>query len=130
MAQEPDTGSRNLALDAAKLVLEKKGLDLNLLEVGKISIVADYFLLVTGTTVVQVHAIADHLLESLKKSGLYALRVEGYREGWWVVLDYGGLVIHIFQTEARTFYDLDRLWSGAPKVPLDQLQENSFLSLD
>ncbi len=130
MAQEPDNGSRKLALDAAKLVHEKKGLDLLLLEVGKISIVADHFLLVTGTTVVQVHAIADHLSESLKKSGHYALRIEGYREGWWVVLDYGGLVIHIFQTEARTFYDLDRLWSGAPKVPLDEFQESSFLSLD
>lgn len=124
MAQGPDTGSRNLALDAAKLVLEKKGLDLQLLQVGKISVLADYFLLVTGTTVVQVHAIADHLSESLKKSGHYTLRVEGYREGWWVVLDYGGLVIHIFQTEARTFYDLDRLWSGAPKVSLDELQES------
>lgn len=121
MVQEPDNGSRNLALDAAKLALEKKALDLQLVEIGKMSIVADYFLLVTGTTLVQVHAIADHLLKSLKKSEHYALRVEGYREGWWVVLDYGGLVIHIFQTEARTFYDLDRLWSGAPKVPLDEL---------
>lgn len=130
MVKGTGNGSRNLALQAAKLVLEKKGLDLQLLEVGKISIVADYFLLVTGTTVVQVHAIADHLLESLKKSGHYTLRAEGYREGWWVVLDYGGVVIHIFQTEARTFYDLDRLWSGAPKVPLDELQDSPLLNLE
>ncbi len=118
MAQEPANGSRELALFAAQLALEKKGLDLHLLEVGQISIIADYFLLVTGTTAVQVHAISDHLVESLKKSGFYALRIEGYREGWWVVLDYGGVVIHIFQPEARTFYDLERLWSEAPQVVL------------
>lgn len=128
MAQEPANGSQEMALHAAKLALDKKGLDLQLLKVGNVSIVADYFLLVTGTTAVQVHAIADHILESLKKSGYYTLRIEGYREGWWVILDYGGLVVHIFQTEARNFYDLDRLWSAAPKISLDELEESSFLS--
>ncbi len=124
MAQEPANGSRELALFAAQLALEKKGHDLYLLEVGQVSIVADYFLLATGTSAVQVHAICDHLSESLKKEGYHALRIEGYREGWWVVLDYGGLVIHVFQPEARIFYDLERLWSEAPQVTLDQPGEN------
>lgn len=119
---------RELALFAAQLALEKKGHDLHLLEVGQVSIIADYFLLVTGNTAVQVHTLSDHLVESLKKAGHYALRVEGYREGWWVVLDYGGLVVHIFQPDARTFYDLERLWSGAPLINLEEYEKNSSLT--
>lgn len=118
MTREPDSGSRKLALLAAEVAVEKKAHDVQLLEVGRVSIIADYFLLGTGTSATQVRAICDHLVEMLKKEGYQALRIEGYREGWWVVLDYGGLVAHIFQTEARAFYDLERLWSEAPPVDL------------
>lgn len=118
MTREPVSGYRNLALYAARLAAEKKARDLRLLEVGRVSIVADYFLLATGISAVQVHAICDHLVTSLKKEGLTALRIEGYREGWWVVIDYGILVIHVFQPEARTFYDLERLWAEAPLLDL------------
>lgn len=127
MAREPGNGSRELALIAAKLATEKKAHNLQLLEVGQVSIIADYFLLGTGTSRVQVHAICDHLIEQLKKAGYYALRIEGYREGWWVILDYGALVVHVFQPEARDFYDLDRLWSEAPPVALEGLEESPSL---
>ncbi len=116
MAQEPAAGSKELALYAAQLASEKKGHDLKLMEVGKVSIVADYFLICSGNTAIQVNAICDHLLESLKKKNCYALRVEGLKEAWWVVLDYGFLVIHVFQPEARAFYDLERLWCEAPQL--------------
>ncbi len=124
MARKTATDSRELALFAAQLVLDKKGHDVRLLEVGRVSIVADYFLLATGTTAVQVHAICDHLVENMKKKSYYALRIEGYREGWWIVLDYGGLVVHLFQPEARTFYDLERLWSEAPPVKIEAAEES------
>ncbi|MGM0651844.1 MAG: ribosome silencing factor [Bacillota bacterium] len=126
MVQSQANGSYELALFAAQLASEKKGQDLNLLEVGQVSIVADYFLLGTGNSAVQVHSICDHLIEKLKKEGHIALRIEGYREGWWVILDYGGLVIHIFQPEARAFYDLERLWSDAPRVPIENGENSSF----
>lgn len=116
MSREPGDDSRELALRAAELAAEKKAGDPVLLEVGKISIVADFFLISTGATQVQVHAICDHLLENLKKAGAPLLRIEGYREGWWVILDYGALVIHVMQPEARSFYNLERLWSKAPLV--------------
>jgi len=119
LAQEPADSSRELALYAAQLVLGKKGHDLKLMEVGKVSIVADFFLICTGNTAVQVHSICDHLLETLKQKNYYALRVEGYKEAWWVVIDYGFLVIHVFQPEARSFYDLERLWYEAPQVFID-----------
>lgn len=119
MAQVPAGNPRELALYAAELASDKKGHDLYLLEVGQVSIVADYFLLVTGNTAIQVRTICDHLIETLKKEGNQAIRVEGYSEAWWVVLDYGFLVIHVFQPEARTFYDLERLWSEAPRIMLE-----------
>lgn len=119
MAQEPAGSPRELALYAAQLASEKKGLDLKLLEVGKVSIVSDYFLLLSGNTAIQVSAICEHLLESLKKKNCYALRVEGLKEAWWVVLDYGFMVIHVFQPEARAFYDLERLWCEAPQLVIE-----------
>jgi len=91
---------RELAHYAAQLALEKKGLDILLLEVGQVSIVADYFLLGTGNTAVQVHSICGHLLENMKKAGHQALRVD-----------------------ARIFYDLERLWSEAPLVKLDEIEQ-------
>ncbi len=127
MTREPDSGSRELASMAVKLAAEKKAQDMLLLEVGKVSIIADYFIIGTGATAIQVHAICDHLTEKLKKEGYYASRVEGYREGWWVVLDYGSVVIHIFQPESREFYDLERLWSEAPQVDLEEEPDGSFL---
>ncbi len=128
MAREQANDSRELALFAVQLALEKKGHDLHLMEVGQVSIIADYFLLITGNTAIQVHAISDCLVEGFKKEGLYALRIEGHKEGWWVVLDYGSLVVHIFQPEARTFYDLERLWSEAPLVILKEHEESSSLT--
>lgn len=124
MAVEQANSYRELALFAAQLAQEKKGHDICLLEVGRVSIIADYFLLVSGNTAVQVHTLADHLVESFKKEDIYALRIEGRREGWWVVLDYGGLVIHIFQPEARVFYDLERLWSDVPQIELGDQRED------
>lgn len=125
MTREPDRGSRKLVLLAAKLAAEKKVHDLRLLEVGRISIIADYFMIGTGTSAVQVHAICDHLTENLKKAGYQALRIEGYREGWWIVLDYGALVIHLFQQEARDFYNLERLWSESPLVRPEELAKST-----
>ncbi len=120
MSLEPGVNSRKLAQWAAELALEKNSLDTALLQVGKISIIADYFLIATGKTAVQVHSICDYIMENLKEAGYSLLRLEGYREGWWVVLDYGFLVIHIFQPDARAYYNLERLWGKAPEVALTE----------
>ena len=109
---------RKLALRAAELAAERKARDLALLEVGKVSIIADYFLIATGATAIQVRAICDYLLEKMKEEGRTLLRMEGYRDGWWIVLDYGALVVHLFQPEAREFYRLERLWSRAPSITI------------
>ncbi len=128
MTREPDSGSRELASKVINLAAQKKAQDLRLLEVGKVSIIADYFIIATGGTAVQGHAICDHLTENLKKAGYYASRIEGYREGWWVVLDYGSVVVHIFQPESRDFYDLERLWTEAPQVELEEDGDGCFMA--
>ncbi len=128
MIREPDSGSRKLVSLAVKLASEKKTQDMRLLEVGRTSIIADYFLIGTGATAIQVHAICDHLSENLKKAGYYASRIEVYREGWWVILDYSVLVIHIFQPESRDFYDLERLWSEAPVVNLEEDNNKAYFT--
>ena len=130
MAQDPATGSRELTLYAAQLASEKKGHDLKLMEVGRVSIVADYFLICTGNTAIQVKAICEHLLENLKEKDCYTLRVEGLKEAWWVILDYGFLVVHVFQPEARAFYDLERLWYEAPQLFVEGAREGLPLSTD
>ena len=126
MTIKPSDNSRKLAIYAAQLAQDKKARDLKMLEVGKVSIVADYFLIVSGNSSTQVHTISDYIVESFKKADIQALRVEGYREGWWVILDYGILVVHIFQPEARAFYDLERLWSDAPDVPASEYLESGL----
>ncbi|HHX87229.1 MAG TPA: ribosome silencing factor [Firmicutes bacterium] len=94
-------------------MLEKKAQDVVLLETGKVSIIADYFLIGTGISRVQIQAICDHLRRQIKEIGFSPLRIEGYREGSWVLMDYGSLVIHLFQPQAREFYNLERLWGRA-----------------
>ena len=108
--------SRETALLAARVVSEKKARDVVVLEVGEITYIADYFLICTGTSDIQVQAIADHLKESFKKKGYELMRKEGYREARWVLLDYGDLIVHVFQPEERAFYNLERLWSNAPEL--------------
>jgi ribosome-associated protein len=120
LTREPGDETRELVLWAADLAAEKKGIDPVIIEVGKISIIADYFLILSGTSTVQVHTLCDHLMEKLKEAGHTLLRLEGYREGWWVVLDYGAVVIHIFRQEARELYNLERLWSKAPVIAAGQ----------
>ena len=120
MTREAGDEARELALQAAGLAAEKKAVDPVSIEVGKISIIADYFLILSGSSTAQVHAICDHLMEKLKEAGHILLREEGYREGWWVVLDYGAVVIHVFRQDARELYNLERLWSKAPVIAVGQ----------
>ena len=119
MPSQPDEEIRQTALFAARLIQEMKAQDVMLLEISRISIIADYFLIGTGASTLQLHAICDHLRRSLKEVGYRLLRLEGYREGWWILMDYGGLVIHLFQPGAREFYNLERLWSKAPLLEIE-----------
>lgn len=107
------------ALRCAVLALDKKALDVKVLEIGRISSIADYLVLASGRTDKQTQAIADSIRQGLKKFGK-ALDVEGVKEGNWIVIDYGDVIVHIFQEEMRRFYDLDELWSAASSIPVPE----------
>lgn len=101
------------ALHAAS---DKKALDMVVLDLRGISSFTDYFLITSGTNVRQVQAIADEIVERLKKQGTRAARVEGYQTAEWVLVDYGDFIVHVFENKSRLFYDLERLWRDAARV--------------
>lgn len=104
-----------MALQAAS---DKKALDLVVLDLRQIATFTDYFVIVTGTNERQVQAISDEVFERLKKAGVPAARVEGYKSAEWILLDYGDFIVHVFAEEARKFYDLERLWRESKRVEL------------
>ena len=107
------------ALRALTLALEKKALEPILLDVRELCSFCNYQLVVSGRSDRQVDAIADGISAGLKMDGLRVLGSEGARTGQWALLDYGDFVIHVFLHSAREHYDLEGLWSDAPRIPIE-----------
>ena len=103
----------------AKAALEKKALNLIVLDIKEISSFADYFIICSGNSSRQVQAIASTIEIELKKKGIYSLGIEGFNEGKWILLDYDDIIIHVFYQPLREFYELERLWADAPRVTLE-----------
>jgi len=108
--------TRELAVMATQAAEERKAEDVLLLDLRGVTLVADYFLIASASTGRQIKAIAEHLEETLSKAGLRLLRKEGWESQRWVLLDFGGLVCHIFNRAEREFYGLERLWGDAKRV--------------
>jgi ribosome-associated protein len=108
--------SRELAVVAADLASDGKAIDIAILELREISSVADYFVIASGRSHIQVEAICDRIAEGVdERLGVKPLSVEGLENAQWAILDYGSVVIHVFQENVRKLYDLERLWSHAPR---------------
>ncbi|MFM9024288.1 MAG: ribosome silencing factor [Planctomycetaceae bacterium] len=109
--------ARDLALAAARVAEETRGTDISVLDLRELTDVVDYFVVATGSSRRQMHAMADeiekvvkHELRDRKRGG------EGYEEGRWIVLDYGDVMVHLFDAESRGYWDLEHLWSDAKRV--------------
>ena len=114
--------ARKLAAAAAEVALDNKGNDVMVLDVTAQSAEFDYFVLATGQSRRQLHAISEQIDDVLEKElGDRRLGIEGYSESRWIVLDYGNLVVHLFDDETREYYDLESLWADAKPVSLDEL---------
>ncbi len=111
--------SQERALRCAALALDKKALNVRILEIKDISSIADYLVLATGQSDKQTQAIAESVKQGLKKFGK-TLAVEGLKEGNWVIIDYGDVIVHVFREETRRYYDLDAIWSEAPTVRIPE----------
>ena len=108
------------ALAVAEAALEKKAYDLTVLEVEHLNSIADYFVIATGRSDVQVQSIARGIEERMHHDGAHALSVEGLSHAHWVVLDYDDVVIHVFYEPARDFYRLENVWSDGHEVALPE----------
>ena len=109
---------KEIAYAVTKALDEKKGMDISLLKIDRVSSLADYFLICTGTSNTHVKTLCDYAEFTLEELGEKMLGREGHRGNAWELLDYGTLVVHVFTDEARKFYDLERLWADAEKVDL------------
>lgn len=99
---------------AAEFALERKAVEVVALDLRGISTATDYFVIATGQSDVQVKAIAEHVIEELKKEDVRPEHIEGLQGGRWVLIDYIDFVVHVFHPEARGFYQLELLWGDAP----------------
>ncbi len=103
------------ALAAVQLALDKKAYNVVLLEIGEVVSYADFFLICSGKSTVQVRAIVDEIEQGLRQRGIRPLHIEGKSEGRWVLLDYDDVIIHVFHEESRQMYDIERLWYDVPR---------------
>lgn len=102
---------RQLAEQIAQILYDKKAHDIITLDVSRLTVICDWMVIATGRTSTQVKALADEVDEKMAEAGIALRRIEGVNEGRWIVMDYGTILVHIFHTEERAYYNLERLWS-------------------
>lgn len=107
---------REVAIRAARAADEKHADNVIVLDMAGLTVLTDYFVICSGTTNAQVRAIIDAVRTSLSEIGLHPLRREGDHTSRWALMDYGGVVVHVFHHVERDYYDLERLWENAPRV--------------
>ena len=110
--------SLETALLAVKALDGKKGLNIQVIEISDISVLADYMVIATGTSSTHVKALADEVEYRLDEAGISVRHIEGYRSNTWILLDYIDVIVHVFDNEARDFYDLDRMWADGNPVDI------------
>lgn len=114
--EEPVDSPRDLARLIADALDDKKGIDIALLDVGDLFQITEVFVIATGTSRPHAQTLAEAVEEKLREVGRKPLRSEGKAEAEWILLDYGDVVLHVFQQEPRDFYGLERLWGDAGRV--------------
>lgn len=113
--------AREMARLACGALDDKKAVDVKVIGIEKVSSLADYFIIASGANRNQVQAMADHVEEVLGRAGQPAKQVEGYQTANWILMDYGDIVIHIFDQENRLFYDLERIWRDGQSLEVSEL---------
>ena len=113
--------AKQVAYETTKALDAKKGVDIKLLRIDRVSSLADYFIICTGTSNTHVKTLCDYAELALENCGEQLLGREGHRGNSWELLDFGSVVVHVFTDEARKFYDLERLWADAEFVDLREV---------
>ena len=113
--------SEELAKKIVRILDSKKGLSIVGVDIHELTTIGDYFILVTGTSSPHVKALAEEVEDTLAKGGLEPRRIEGAQSATWILMDYQDVILHIFTKETREFYNMERLWSDAPRLDLTGL---------
>ena len=111
--------SKELAKIAYKALDDKKGVNIKVIDISEISIIADYFIIAGGNNENQVKAMADNVEEELHNAGINPNNIEGYTAANWILMDFGDIIVHVFNEDDRLFYDLERIWRDGKTVSLD-----------
>ena len=112
-----------MAQIACKAIDDKKGQDIKIIDIHNVSVIADYFVMASGTNFNQVQAIVDNVEEQLGRAGFEAKQIEGNRNSSWILMDYGDVIVHVFDEENRLFYDLERIWRDGKVLEMDAFLE-------
>ena len=115
--------SKKMASMAVDALEDRKGEDVKVLDISEISTLADYFIIAGGTNINQVQAMADNVQEVLGRAGHMTKNVEGYESGNWILLDFGDIIVHVFDNESRLFYDLERIWRDGKVIDKEDLDK-------
>ena len=113
--------AKEMARIAYDALSDKKGEDIKIIDIAGVSVLADYFLIANGNSDSQVNALVDNVEEQLHKAGYPLKQREGQASGKWVLLDFGDIIVHVFDKENRLFYDLERIWSDGKQVDPEEL---------
>lgn len=111
--------SKELAKIAYKALDDKKGVNIKVIDISEISIIADYFIIAGGNNENQVKAMADNVEEELHKAVINPNNIEGYTAANWILMDFGDIIVHVFNEDDRLFYDLERIWRDGKTVSID-----------
>lgn len=113
--------SKEMAKLICQALEEKKEEDIKIINIEEVSVLADYFIIASGTNRNQVQAMSDNVEEVLGKAGVVPKQIEGYQTANWILLDYGDVIVHVFDEENRLFYDLERIWRDGKAVSVEAL---------
>lgn len=120
-----DKKSLVMARLAIEALEDKKAVDIKTIDISEVSVLADYFIIANGTNSSQIQALADGVEERLGKAGYPVKQVEGYQNANWVLLDFGDVIVHVFDDKNRLLYDLERIWRDGKEIDPASLAEGS-----
>jgi ribosome-associated protein len=112
--------SKAKAIEAAQAALDKKAKDMVVLELKDLTIIADYFVVCSGESTTQVKAIVENVEKKLREYGQKPMGIEGLNTARWVLMDYGDVIVHVFEEETRAYYELEKFWLDAPRIPFEK----------
>lgn len=114
--------SKEMASLAIKALEDKKGNDIQVIDIHEVSVIADYFIIASGSNQNQVQALADNVEDTLGRAGYEPRQTEGYGTATWILMDYNDIIVHIFSEEDRLFYDLERIWRDGKTVSIEEFK--------